>query len=247
MIKINRPAGTRRDHDVLNHVVSVSGPDSNSSCKLRSSIGTAYDDDPGSLIQTRQEREIRMKHSLAAIAASFLLAGAAVAQGGHDMQHSGMPMGEQSPGVSKAIAVLLAAANNPVHGTVTFERTDKGIKIVVDVDGLTPGKHGFHIHEYGDCSAPDFSSAGSHFMTSGQTHGTPADPTAHMGDMGNLEADSSGHAHMEWVDPHISFSGPNSILGRSVVVHEKEDDLKSQPSGNSGARIACGVIGIAKP
>ncbi|MFZ1683030.1 MAG: superoxide dismutase family protein, partial [Candidatus Zixiibacteriota bacterium] len=77
-------------------------------------------------------------------------------------------------------------------------------------------------------------------------HGAPMTATSHSGDMGNLDADSTGTAHMEWTDAHISFSGPMSVLGRAVIVHEKEDDLKTQPTGNSGARIACAVIGIAK-
>jgi superoxide dismutase, Cu-Zn family len=163
-------------------------------------------------------------------------------------QMPGMDMKAMSPSpVTKAIAVLMPAANNPVRGTVTFVKVDGGIKITADITGLTPGKHGFHIHEFGDCSAPDFTSAGPHFMVAGESHGAPSEPSSHQGDMGNLVADTNGIAHMEWVDPHISFDGPNSILGRSVVVHEKEDDLKTQPTGNSGARIACGVIGLAKP
>jgi superoxide dismutase, Cu-Zn family len=148
--------------------------------------------------------------------------------------------------VNKGIAVLSPAPGANVQGTVTFEKTPGGIKIVADVSGLTPGKHGFHIHEFGDCSTKDFSSAGPHFMVAGQSHGSPTDSASHEGDMGNLVADSTGHAHMELVDPHLSFSGANSILGRAVIIHEKDDDLKTQPSGNSGARIACGTIGIAK-
>ena len=163
------------------------------------------------------------------------------------MEQSDMAM-KAGPGttVTKAIAVLSSAAGSKVQGTVTFEKTKGGIKIVADVTGLAPGKHGFHVHEFGDCSAADFTSAGPHFMAPGESHGAPADPKSHMGDMGNLEADADGHAHLEWVDPSISFSGPNSILGRSVIIHEREDDLKTQPTGNAGARIACGTIGIAK-
>jgi Cu-Zn family superoxide dismutase len=134
-----------------------------------------------------------------------------------------------------------------VRGTVTFEKVDGGVKITAHITGLTPGKHGFHVHEYGDCSAPDFTSAGPHFMAPGESHGAPTDSTSHQGDMGNLVADADGVAHLEWVDPHMSLDGPHSILGRSVILHEKEDDLTTQPTGNSGGRIACGVIGLAKP
>jgi Cu-Zn family superoxide dismutase len=77
-------------------------------------------------------------------------------------------------------------------------------------------------------------------------HGAPADQVRHAGDMGNIEADASGKAHLDYIDPHMSFNGPNSILGRSVIVHAKEDDMKTQPTGNAGARIGCGVIGLAK-
>ena len=179
---------------------------------------------------------------------SCLISAAVYSQQMQGMQHSDKEMkGGQRTEVTKAIAVLSPALNSQVHGEVVFAKTDNGIKIIADITGLTPGKHGFHIHEFGDCSADDYSSAGSHFMAPGESHGAPSEPTRHKGDMGNLEADSSGKAHLEWVDASISFSGHNSILGRSVIIHEKEDDLKTQPTGNSGARIACGTIGIAKP
>ncbi len=177
-----------------------------------------------------------------------LLGVTAPAQTMQGMQHGGMDMKIAKPTeVIKAIAVLVPAANNPVRGIIRFEKTEGGIKVTADITGLTPGKHGFHIHAFGDCSAPDFTSAGPHFMVAGETHGAPASATSHMGDMGNLVAEADGTAHVEWIDSHISFDGPGSILGRSVVVHEKEDDLTTQPTGNSGARIACGVIGIAQP
>lgn len=163
----------------------------------------------------------------------------------HDMK--GGMMGQMEHMMpTKAIAVLFSAPDSKVQGTVTFEKVDGGIKVVADVTGLTPGKHGFHIHEYGDCSASDFTSAGSHFMIDDEHHGAPGDAMSHKGDMGNLVADASGHAHLEWVDPEISFMGPNSILGRGVIVHAGADDLKTQPTGGAGARVACGVIGIAK-
>ena len=148
--------------------------------------------------------------------------------------------------VSKAVCVLYPTQGNKVSGTITFTITDKGVRVVADIHGLTSGKHGFHIHEYGDCTSADGSSAGGHFNPMGKSHGSPMDMTRHMGDMGNIEADANGDAHLDYVDTMISLSGENSIIGRSIIVHKGEDDLKTQPTGNAGARVACGVIGIGK-
>jgi superoxide dismutase, Cu-Zn family len=148
--------------------------------------------------------------------------------------------------ITKAICVIHATHGNNVSGIITFTRVDNGIKIVADIQDLAPGKHGFHIHECGDCSAADGSSAGGHFNPDQKTHGSPMDMTHHAGDMGNLEADPTGKAHFEYVDATISFEGTSSIIGRSIIIHKNEDDLKTQPTGNAGARVACGVIGISK-
>ena len=148
---------------------------------------------------------------------------------------------------TKAIAVLHPTKGSDVQGIVTFTKSGEEIKIVADVTGLTPGKHGFHIHAYGDCSSPDGNSAGGHFNPTNNPHAGHDAAQRHMGDLGNLEADTSGKAHLELTDSVMTMSGEKSIIGRSVIVHEKEDDLKSQPVGNAGGRLACGVIGIAKP
>ena len=148
---------------------------------------------------------------------------------------------------TKAIAVLHPLNAGKVHGVVTFTKAAEGMRIVADVTGLTPGKHGFHIHEYGDCSAPDGKSTGGHFNPTGAPHAAPTSPQRHEGDMGNLEADSSGKAHLDLMDQMMTMSGDKSIIGRAIIVHEKADDLHSQPSGDAGGRVACGVIGIAKP
>lgn len=152
----------------------------------------------------------------------------------------------EKTGVTKAVAVLNPTAGNNVKGIITFEKVDDGIKVVAHAENLTPGKHGFHVHEYGDCSSADATSAGAHFNPTAMHHGAPTDANRHAGDIGNIEADSSGTAHLEWVDKMMTFDGPNSIIGRSVIVHANEDDLKTQPTGNAGGRVACGVIGIAK-
>jgi Cu-Zn family superoxide dismutase len=147
----------------------------------------------------------------------------------------------------KAIAVLYPTEGNKVSGTVTFTEVADGVQVQVEITGLTPGKHGFHVHEFGDCSAVDASSAGAHFNPTDQPHAAPDAEARHVGDMGNVEADASGTAKLDYLDHNMSLAhGQESIIGRSVVVHAKEDDLKSQPTGDSGARVACGVIGSAK-
>jgi Cu-Zn family superoxide dismutase len=147
----------------------------------------------------------------------------------------------------KAIAVLYPTAGNKVSGTVTFTEEADGVQVKGDITGLTPGKHGFHVHEFGDCSAGDLSSAGGHFNPTNKPHAGPDAAERHVGDMGNVEADASGRAKLDYVDHDISLTNEErSVIGRSAVIHAKADDLKSQPAGDSGARIACGVIGIAK-
>src|ERR1019366_10806696 len=121
--------------------------------------------------------------------------------------------------VKKAIAVLHPASGSQVMGTVTFTKTDGGMQVVADITGLTPGQHGFHIHEFGDCSAPDATSAGGHFNPYHMQHGGPAAAMRHAGDFGNLEADASGKAHYERVDTTISLDGVDSIIGHGVIVH----------------------------
>ncbi len=149
--------------------------------------------------------------------------------------------------ITKAVAELHGTKGNNISGTVTFTKEADGIKVVADITGLKHGKHGFHIHEYGDCTADDGSSAGGHFNPENVKHGAPTDSVRHVGDLGNIEAGQDGNAHLELTDTLLSFSGPHSIIGRGVIVHGGEDDLTSQPSGNAGPRVACGVIGIAKP
>jgi len=157
------------------------------------------------------------------------------------------PAEAPGPEVAEAVAVLHPTEGNQVTGVVHFSRTAEGIRIEATVSGLSPGRHGFHIHEWGDCSAPDATSAGGHFNPDGQPHGAPDSATRHVGDLGNLEANEEGMATYSRVDTVVAFSGPRSIIGRAVIVHAAEDDLTSQPTGNAGGRLACGVIGIAAP
>ena len=164
-----------------------------------------------------------------AIAAALALAGCATTDDG----------GSTGP---HAVADLNPTQGSNVRGKVHFYQTGNGVRVVADISGLTPGRHGFHVHEKGDCSAPDGASAGAHFNPTGMKHGAPESAERHAGDFGNITADESGKAHYERVDKNISFEGANSVLGRGVIVHAKADDLMTQPAGDAGARLACGVI-----
>lgn len=155
------------------------------------------------------------------------------------------------PGKSEAVADRPSAAaeldptpGSSVNGTVRFVQKGDLVIIEADLDGLTPnGTHGFHIHETGDCSAPDASSAGGHFDPSASPHGGPEGEVRHGGDLGNLKADANGRARTSVKVAGISVdNGPDRIVGRAIVVHASPDDFRSQPAGNSGARVACGVI-----
>ena len=148
---------------------------------------------------------------------------------------------------TKAIAVLHPTKGSSVEGIVTFTKSGDEVKVVANLAGLTPGKHGFHIHEFGDCSSPDGKAAGGHFNPTNNPHAGHDAEKRHAGDLGNIEADGAGKAHLELSDKMMTMSGENSIIGRGVIVHEKADDLKTQPTGDAGGRLACGVIGIAKP
>jgi superoxide dismutase, Cu-Zn family len=152
--------------------------------------------------------------------------------------------------VTSAVCVISPTAGNQVKGVVTLERVaDEIVRVVADISGLPPNsEHGFHIHEYGDLTASDASTAGSHYAPErGQRHGAPEQAHKHAGDLGNVVANGRGEAHLELSVHGISLSEENPVLGRAIILHAEKDDLRSQPSGNSGARIGAGVIGIATP
>lgn len=145
----------------------------------------------------------------------------------------------------KAVANLEATkkAKKKVTGTIEFTETPDGVEVVANVEGLTPGDHGYHVHAKGDCSAPDATSAGGHFNPSNHKHGAPESAEHHEGDFGNLTAGKDGKATKTFTMKGITLGeGETSIIGKGFIVHAKKDDLKSQPSGNAGDRIACGVI-----
>lgn len=142
-----------------------------------------------------------------------------------------------------AEAVLKPTKGNSTSGTVTFKQEGSQVIVVAKVSGLTPGAHGFHIHEKGDCSAPDATSAGGHFNPHGKAHGHPDHHEHHAGDMPELVADASGNASLTARLKSVEIGGGSAnIIGRGVIVHAAPDDFKTQPTGNSGARVACGVI-----
>jgi len=146
----------------------------------------------------------------------------------------------------KAMSSLLALGGSGVGGTVSFAQAEGGLEINARVSGLKPGTYAIHIHEFGDCSAPDGSSAGAHFNPKGEPHGGPGEAKRHAGDLGNLVADQSGVAYLRLLDDQLVLAGTSGILGRSVIVHAGPDDFRTQPSGNAGGRIACGLIGLVK-
>lgn len=161
--------------------------------------------------------------------------------------HRSLAQHSAPPDVTKAVAVFQPTEGNKARGTVTFTQVGSNVKVVAQIEGLTPGKHGFHIHEFGDCSSKDGSAAGGHFNPAAAQHGAPEAPQRHAGDMGNIDANQEGVARLEYNDPVMKLNGPGSIIGRGMIVHANPDDLKTQPTGNAGGRLACGVIGVGKP
>ncbi|XP_022204668.1 superoxide dismutase [Cu-Zn] [Nilaparvata lugens] len=150
----------------------------------------------------------------------------------------------------KAVCVL---NGETVKGAVFFEQDapESAVKVSGEISGLGKGLHGFHIHEYGD-NTNGCTSAGPHFNPHGKEHGSPSDSVRHAGDLGNITAADNGVAKVSIEDKCISLQGPLSIIGRTLVVHADPDDLGkgghelSKSTGNAGARVACGVVGITK-
>ena len=147
--------------------------------------------------------------------------------------------------VHEADATLVPLNNSKVSGTLTFvQLSDGGVRVEGKIAGLAPNTvHGFHVHENGDCGSVDGKSAGGHFNPSSQPHGALDAVKSHGGDLGNIQSDAAGNAMVLVIKQGVTVaSGEGSITGRSIIVHQKRDDFISQPTGDSGDRIGCGVI-----
>lgn len=168
-----------------------------------------------------------MKHALKLASCALLLSACAT----------------MAPDGPSATAVMRPASGSQVHGSVKFTQVGTRVRVDAEIAALSAGLHGFHIHDKGDCSAPDGMSAGAHFNPAAKKHGAPDSPDRHAGDLGNLKADEYGKATLSLLLDDISVGkGTNGVIGRAVIVHAGPDDLKTDPTGNSGGRVACGVI-----
>jgi Cu-Zn family superoxide dismutase len=147
------------------------------------------------------------------------------------------------PAGPTAGATIEARSGSSLTGKATFTQNGDAVHVIVDVTNAPAGVHAVHLHEKGDCSAPDAASAGGHFNPTGVPHGSPDAPSHHAGDFGNMTVGEDGHGHLELDSTMLTVTaGDRSVVGRAIVVHAKADDMQTQPSGNAGGRIGCGVV-----
>lgn len=190
-----------------------------------------------------------LSHAALALAVAATLAACASAP--HTATSSSAPAAatHNASTAKQAVANLASASGSLVSGRLSLAPMGDGVHLSGEVGGLQPGSsHGFHIHEKGDCSAVDASSAGGHFNPAGQPHGRAGHGAHHAGDSDNLVADANGVARVDAHVSGVSLGGgaANDIAGRAIVVHATADDYSSQPAGNAGARVACGVIRVTQ-
>jgi Cu-Zn family superoxide dismutase len=211
---------------------------------------------------TMKSRSKRARRQVAAaMAFALLLFGAGCGGGGGGEEARDTPATggtppetagrETAPGDMAAGATATAEIEGRsdvvLAGRATFTPADGGVRVHVELTGAPPGAHGLHLHQIGDCSAPDATSAGDHFNPGGHQHGGPDMAERHAGDFGNIMVGQDGTGHLELVAAGLTIdSGPNGVVGRAVVVHANPDDLTSQPAGNAGARIGCGVVSLGQ-
>ena len=152
---------------------------------------------------------------------------------------------DETPATPKTVTVTVrATSGSKLTGTATLTEVADGVKVVLSVAHVAPGDHGAHIHEKGDCSAADGTSAGGHLNPAGNPHALPPTTPRHLGDLGNITVGADGKGTLEIVAPgaNLEEGSPNSFLHRAIIIHAKKDD-GGQPTGNAGARIGCGEIG----
>jgi superoxide dismutase, Cu-Zn family len=148
-----------------------------------------------------------------------------------------------TPAGPTATASIEGRSASTLTGTATFTQNGDAVHVIVDLANAPEGVHAVHLHEKGDCSAPDATSAGGHFNPMHMEHGSPDAASHHAGDFGNMTVGGDGHGHLELDTRMLTVApGDRSVAGRAVVVHAKEDDMKTQPTGNAGGRIGCGVV-----
>lgn len=171
---------------------------------------------------------------------------------GASMEATATPMATVEPTPTQEVAAAQLSGPGGISGVVNFTAMADGVHVVARVEGAEPGSHGFHLHQNGACDPPDFASAGDHFNPAASQHGGPQGDPRHAGDFGNLEIAEDGTGNLELHLPGLTVAeGANSVVGKAVVLHQGTDDLTTQPSGNSGARIACGIVerveGVVEP
>ena len=161
-----------------------------------------------------------------------------------DAADAGAAAGPPAQATPAATAVLEPRSGSNTSGTARITPTASGVVVLIEVQNAAPGEHGVHVHETGDCSDPAAMSAGAHFNPkSAEHHGGPSTPVRHGGDLGNMQVDSNGRGLLVVAVGDLTLE---NVAGRSIVVHQTADDLKTDPAGNSGARVACGTIQSAK-
>ena len=190
-------------------------------------------------VPTRAPPPMQLRPALVPL---FLCLASSACRSGGEQDHAHVAGGLHATG-AKAEAKIEARSDSEISGLATFTEVEGGVLVEIAVHHAPPGWHAAHVHDKGDCSAPDASSAGGHFNPATKNHGSPHAPEHHAGDLGNLWVDAHGEGRHVILMPELTVAdGDHSVRGRAVIVHAGVDDLVTQPTGNAGGRIGCGVI-----